>query len=132
MNVGLTPQKEGISMSLSSCHVSIDTCKFFVSVIFIQCVFIFLVLTLEELLSCIPPLVPYSPNATTSTSTTNVDCFNRPTEVLLWDTFFREVNEFNFDQQPDFQGLQLKAPYFETRFIVNNEEMLRHAINFNI
>ncbi|CAG8691137.1 10393_t:CDS:2, partial [Ambispora gerdemannii] len=47
-------------------------------------------LSLEEALSCVTPPIRYSLNATTSTTTTQVDCSSRPTRVLLWETFFEE------------------------------------------
>ncbi|RHZ60281.1 hypothetical protein Glove_355g96 [Diversispora epigaea] len=91
-----------------------------------------LLFSLEETLSCITSPIKYSPNATTSTSTTSVNYSTRPKEVLPWDTFFEKVNQFNFDQRPEFQGSQFKKPWFRNNVNVINEEDVRDAFHNNI
>jgi predicted Ser/Thr protein kinase len=82
-------------------------------------------------LSCVTPPIIYSPEATTSTSTTRVDYSTRPKEVLLWDTFLDEVNRFNFDQQQGFK-LQFQRSQFINYSNIVNEEDVRNAFMTNI
>src|SRR5690349_8614077 len=66
MNTGLTHRREGIFMSLSSCHVSIENCRFCIRKVYSDTHFISLVLSLEETLSCVTPSISYVSNASTS------------------------------------------------------------------
>ncbi|KAG9287282.1 hypothetical protein G9A89_008912 [Geosiphon pyriformis] len=85
----------------------------------------FLTQALEEVLSCIPPPVTYSPKCTISkTKKVNDDPL---TNVMLWDDFFDEVNRFRFDQQPRFE-----RPQFIRDKVVLSEEDVRLAIDVNI
>uniref|UniRef100_U9T918 Crinkler effector protein N-terminal domain-containing protein n=1 Tax=Rhizophagus irregularis (strain DAOM 181602 / DAOM 197198 / MUCL 43194) TaxID=747089 RepID=U9T918_RHIID len=71
-------------------------------------------LSLEEALSCIPPPITYSPDCTTSKTTTKVNG-DPPTSVQLWGDFFDKVNQF-------------KRP----QLIPDNEEDVRVANDINI
>ena len=81
---------------------------------------------MEEALSCIPPPITYSPDCVTSKTTTKA-VGDPPASVQLWGDFFDQVNSFHFDQQPRFE-----RPRFDDRFVVDDEEDVRNAINFNI
>ncbi|CAG8704155.1 11420_t:CDS:1, partial [Ambispora gerdemannii] len=76
-------------------------------------------LSLEEALSCIPPILGYSSRGTSSTSSTNA-VGDSPLAALIWEKFFDEVNEYRFDQQPKFE-----KPQFDDRYSLRNEEDVR-------
>ncbi|RIA95102.1 hypothetical protein C1645_734265 [Glomus cerebriforme] len=80
-------------------------------------------LSLEEALSCIPPPISYSPDCTTSKTTTKVNG-NPPASVQYWGDFFDKMDQFRFDQQPIFE-----RPQFIPDKVVNNEEDVRVAID---
>ncbi|CAG8512539.1 4400_t:CDS:2, partial [Diversispora eburnea] len=65
--------------------------------------------------------------ATSSTTTTTVDCSNLPKEILLWNTFFEEVNQFDFDKE-----LKFKIPHFQIYSNVVSEEDVRDTFHNNI
>ena len=88
--------------------------------------FPFPVLSLEEVLSCIPPPVAYSSECSKSKTTTKVNG-DPPASVQLWGDFFDKVNSFHFDQQPIFE-----RPQFILDKVVFNEEDVRFAIDANI
>ena len=83
-------------------------------------------LSLEEVLSCIPPPVAYSSECSKSKTTTKVNG-DPPASVQLWGDFFDKVNSFHFDQQPRFE-----RPQFIKNKVVLNEEDVRVAIDVNI
>ncbi|GBC07921.1 hypothetical protein RclHR1_00780001 [Rhizophagus clarus] len=83
-------------------------------------------LSLKEALSCIPPPITYSPKCIISKNTTKVNGV-LPKKVLLWEDFFDEVNQFQFDQQPRYE-----RPHFIQDKVVFNEEDVRVAIDVNI
>ncbi|RHZ85979.1 hypothetical protein Glove_57g125 [Diversispora epigaea] len=85
-------------------------------------------LSLEEALSYVTPPIVYRPEATSSTSTMTVNCSNLQAEMLLWSTFFEEVNQFSFDKEPKFK----KPPHFQIYSNVVDEEEVRYAFNSNI
>jgi hypothetical protein len=86
----------------------------------------FPVLSLEEALSCISLPIRYSPDYTTSKTTTKVNG-DPPASVQLWGDFFEKVNQFRFDQQPKFE-----RPQFIPDKVVLNEEDIHVAIDINI
>ncbi|CAG8450055.1 3260_t:CDS:2 [Ambispora gerdemannii] len=61
-----------------------------------------------------------------------VDCSNPPKEVLLWHTFFEEVNQFDFDQRPEFQESQFKRPQFFDFVRLFIEEEVRYTFMTNV
>ena len=86
---------------------------------------LFLVLSLEEALSCIPPSIIYSQECIKLKDTTRVNG-DPPTRVLLWEDFFEKVSRFRFDQHPKFE-----RPTFVVKEIINEEDV-RGVFDFNI
>ncbi|RGB24006.1 hypothetical protein C1646_821830 [Rhizophagus diaphanus] len=82
-------------------------------------------LSLEEVLLCIPPPIIYSPDCVTSKTTTKA-VGDPPTSVQLWGDFFEQVNSFHFDQQPIFERLK-----FVMKEVVDEEDV-RSVLDFNI
>lgn len=85
---------------------------------------LFLVLSLEEALLCIPPSI-ISNDCFKSKDTTRVNG-NSPISVLLWEDFFKEVSHFHFKEHPRFERTN-----FVVKEIINKEDV-QGIFDFNI
>ncbi|CAI2181050.1 15932_t:CDS:2, partial [Funneliformis geosporum] len=62
-------------------------------------------LTLNEVLSCVPPSVYYPPDTSTSINSLNIGGV-WPTRITRWEGFLTEVNQYNFIEQERYETPQ--------------------------
>ncbi|RGB24922.1 hypothetical protein C1646_821327 [Rhizophagus diaphanus] len=83
-------------------------------------------LSLNEILSCIPPPIKYPPYTSTSISSTRVGG-DWPTRITRWKEFKSEANEYNFVGQEKF-----KKPFLIENLEVVVESNVETAMEVNI
>ncbi|PKK64329.1 hypothetical protein RhiirC2_787666 [Rhizophagus irregularis] len=88
-----------------------------------------LLLSLEEALACIPPPLTFRPNSVKGNSTTDpgVPGDHKLVELLPWEGFFEEVNNFKFRDESEYN-----RPIFINYSQMYNEMSVQTAFETNI